>query len=77
MMHADLTELSVGALGTIHSIETVRLESRVGEYEEYYGGCPVRVFRQLGEPYWNATEIVCDHTVVDLTVNIIKKVLGA
>jgi exosortase A-associated hydrolase 2 len=74
---ADLAQLAGDGLGMLHSIEVTRLQEKCGQYSENIGSRSVRVVRFLGEPYWNATEIVCDMNVVSHTVETMAEALGA
>ena len=66
---ANLDELD--GIGALQAIEIARDPERCGEAQARYGGCAATVYRQLGEPYWNAVETVVDLDVVERSVALL------
>jgi exosortase A-associated hydrolase 2 len=70
LMALNLDQLDCARLGALHVIEVIRTEDRCGDFAEQLGSAAVRGFRCMGEPYWSATETVCDTTVVARTADV-------
>jgi uncharacterized protein len=70
LLTLQLETLLSDRLGSLHGIEVTRLQEKCGDHQEVVGSHVVPVTRYLGEPYWSATEIVCDMTIVTKTVSL-------
>jgi exosortase A-associated hydrolase 2 len=71
LISIDLEGVVCEELGALHSIEVTRTPEKCGAFSEVLGGRPVAGTRYAGEPYWSATEIVCDMNVVRHTVRLL------
>jgi hypothetical protein len=71
LISIDLEGVVGEELGALHSIEVTRTPEKCGAFSDVLGGRPVAGTRYAGEPYWSATEIVCDMNVVRHTVRLL------
>ena len=72
LMPLTIDKLDDSGLGARYIIEVTRAEERVGDFVETFGSQNVDGTRYMGEPYWSSAETVCDHNVVNRTVEFFR-----
>jgi len=70
-----LDDLVSENLGSTYSLELVRDENRQGRFIERIGKRELTIHRFLGEPYWTATETICNRQIVEETARVLEEAI--